>query len=168
MHLSKKCTVFADDTIKGIIQGGLNILLVCNQCVFTERRDAMISRIHCPAQEGNNEKLTQEVNNLKSAVMEKLDLNDHYSMLTEVKENRNKFTDFQIVWSRRKEPSTSEQSDTGNELVQETFKANQLYDGLRVRATTESNAKTCHARLAHDIEHLKKKERLYFPHAHLK
>ena len=74
MHLSKKCTGFADDTIKGIIEGGLNILLVCNQCVFTKRRDAMISRIHSQPQEGKIEKVIEEVNNFKSAVMEKLDL----------------------------------------------------------------------------------------------
>ena len=156
MHLSKKCTGFADDPIKGIIQGGLNILLVCNQCVFTKRRDAMISRIPSQAQEGKIAKVIEEVNNFKSAVMEKLDLNDHDAMLTEVTEIRNEFTDFQTEWSRRKKPSTSEQSDTGNELVQETSKANQLYDGIRLRGVPESNAKTSHARLAHDMEHVKK------------
>jgi len=88
--------------------------------------------------------------------MEKLDLNDHDAMLTEVKKIRNEFTDLQTVWSRRKKPSTSEQSDTGNELVQEMSKANELYDGIRLRGVPESNAKTPHARLAHDIEHVKK------------
>ena len=93
MHLSKECTGFADDMIKNIIQGGLSILLVCNQCVFTKRRDAMISRIHSQAQEGKIEKVIEGVNNFKSAVMEKFDLNDHDAMLTEVKEIRNEFTD---------------------------------------------------------------------------
>ena len=88
MHLSKKCTGFANDTIKGNIQGGLNILSVCNQCVFTKRRDAMTSRIPSQAQEGKVEKVIEEVNNFKSAVMEKLDLNDHDEMLTEVKKNK--------------------------------------------------------------------------------
>ena len=157
MHLSKKFTGFADDTIKGIIQGGLNILLVCNHSVFTKRRDGMISRIPSQAQEGKIEKVIEQVNNFKSAVMEKLDLNDHDAMLTEVKEKRNEFTDFQTVWSGRKKPSTSEQLDTVNELVQETSKANQLYDGIRLRGKPESNAKTPHARLPHDIEHVKKK-----------
>ena len=93
MHLSRKCTGFADDTIKNIFQGGLNIPLVCIQCVFTKRRDAIISRIHSQAQEGKIKKVIEEVNNFESAVMEKLDLNDHAAMLTEVKEIRNEFTD---------------------------------------------------------------------------
>ena len=96
------------------------------------------------------------MNNFKSAVMKKLDLNDHDAMLTDVKEIRNESTDFQTVWSRRKKPSTYEQFDTGNELVQETSNANQLYDGTRRRGVPESNAKIPHARLAHDIEHVKK------------
>ena len=88
MHLSKKCTDFADDTIKGIIQGDFKIFLVCNQCVFTKRRDSMISRIPFETQEGEIEKVIEEVNNFKSAVMEKLDLNDHDAMLTDVKKKR--------------------------------------------------------------------------------
>ena len=74
----------------------------------------MISRIPSQPQEGKIEKVIEEVNNFKSAVMEKLDLNDHDAMLTEVKKIRNEFTDFQTAWSRRKKPSTYEQSDTGN------------------------------------------------------
>jgi len=34
--------------------------------------------------------------------------------------------------------------------------ARQLYYGIRLRGVPESNAKTPHARLAHDIEHVKK------------
>ena len=82
----------------------------------------MISRIPSQAKEGKIEKVIEEVNNFKSPVMEKLDLNDHDAMLTEVKEIRNEFTDFQTVWSQRKKPSTSEKSDTGNELVQKCLK----------------------------------------------
>ena len=156
MHLSRKCTGFADDTIKGIIQWGLNILLVCNHYIFIKRRDAMVSKIPSQAQEGKIEKVIEKINSFKSAVMEKLDSNDHDAMLIEVKEIRNEFTDFQTVWSRRKKPSTSQQSDTGKELVQETSQANQLYDGIRLRGVPESNAKTPHARLAHNIELLKK------------
>ena len=65
MHLSKKCTDFADDTIKGIIQGGVNMVLVFIQCVLTKRRYAMITRIHSQAQEGKIEKVIEELNNFK-------------------------------------------------------------------------------------------------------
>ena len=82
MHISKKCTNFADEKIKGIIQGGLIILLVCSQCVFTKRRDATISKIPSQAQEGKIEKVFEEVNTFKSFDMEKLDLDDHDAMLT--------------------------------------------------------------------------------------
>ena len=51
LHLSKKRTGFADDTIRCIIQGGLNIIPVCNQSVITKRRDAMISGIPSQAKE---------------------------------------------------------------------------------------------------------------------
>ena len=86
--------------------------------------------------------------------MEKLDLKDQDAMLLKVEEVRNEFTDFQTVWSRRKKPSTSEKSDAGHEIVREKSKANQLYDGIRLRGVPESNAKTPHAFLAHDIEHV--------------
>jgi len=59
----------------------------------------MISRISSQAQEGKIEKVFEEVSNFKGAVMEKLDLNDHDAMLTDMKEIRNEFTDFQTVWS---------------------------------------------------------------------
>ena len=64
----------------------------------------MLSRIHSQAQEGKIEKFIEEVNNFKSADIEKLDFNGHDAMLTEVKERRNEFTDFQTVWSWRKKP----------------------------------------------------------------
>ena len=88
MHLSKKCTGFADDTIKGIIQEGLIILSVCNQCAFTNQRDALISKMPSQAQDGKIKKVVEEANNFKSAVMEKLDLIDHDGKLTDVKEIR--------------------------------------------------------------------------------